>query len=208
MTRVERILKENNNLMHRESILTENDYRDFLMILYFGRGNDYVDNCINKAYGDFQRTLHGIRSIDTNSKSIILSNAKEYLKVELDKLKNSNSQEEFDLRHREISNGLKVIFEKGGYGKFYIGQSQKWINMSLKYIYLHPQSKIDGYYNVYEYCHIPIDNIILEKLNSYKFKECWSRIDNYSIYMDFQNYIRDKYSGNIPLDYEFNLFMQ
>jgi len=79
--------------------------------------------------------------------------------------------------------------------------------MSLKYMFVHGSERISGFDRIYEYCHIPIDRIILEKLQYKKFHTAWSRIDDYNTYSDFQKYIREIACDRIPLDFEFKLFM-
>lgn len=198
------LVKEN-----KRSTLTEKDYKDFLLFLYFGKDKNYLDNCIDRAYRDFNRTLHGFDN--HKYKKIILNESKEYLKEELIKIKGNKKvilQEDFDRWHKSICYGLKNIFSKYEYLDFYVGQAQKWVNMSLKYIFVHDETRLDGFNSIYEYCHIPIDNIILSKLGYSKFSTAWSRINDYDVYLDFQKYIRDIAADEIPLDFEFRLFVK
>lgn len=189
------------------STITEKDQKDFLLFLYFGKNKNYLDNCIDRAYRDFNRTLHGFDN--HKYKEIILEKAKAYLKEEIIGIKDNNniiSQEDFDKWHKTICYGLKNIFAEFEY--FYIGQAQKWINMSLKYIFVHDETRLDGFNKIYEYCHIPIDNIILSKLDYPRVTSTWSRINNYDIYLDFQKYIRTRAEDETPLDFEFRLFIK
>ena len=77
--------------------------------------------------------------------------------------------------------GIRNIFNNYGYENFYIGQARKWINMSLKYIFVHDVTRLDGYSNIYDYCHIPIDNIIILSIGYLKYSTAWSRINDYNI---------------------------
>lgn len=193
----------------KRSTLTEKDYKDFLLFLYFGKDKNYLDNCIDRAYRDFNRTLHGFSK--HISREVILNKSKEYLKHEILLIKDSKmirTQEAFDIWHKSICYGIINIFNNYGYENFYIGQAQKWINMSLKYIFVHDVTRLDGYSNIYEYCHIPIDNIIISKLEYLKFNTAWSRINDYNIYMDFQKYIRNIAVDEVPLEFEFRLFLE
>lgn len=201
-----------NEILVRENksiTLTDKDYKDFLLFLYFGKDKNYLDNCIDRAYRDFNRTLHGLST--HKFRDDIVSESKIYLKQEIILMKNCKiirTQEEFDLWHKGICYGLKNIFKNYGYVDFYVGQAQKWINMSLKYVFVHDVTRLDGFNNIYEYCHIPIDNIILLKLHYLKFSTAWSRIDDYDIYLDFQKYIRDIAVDEIPIEFEFRLFIK
>lgn len=194
---------------YRETNLTQKDYKDFLLFLYFGKNKDYLEKCIDRAYRDFNRTIHGFAN--NKNKNSILKESKSYLKKALIEIKNNNiitSQADFDVWHESTCCKLLKIFDKYGYYNFNIGQAQKWINMSLKYIFLYDESRVDGFNSIYQYCHIPIDNIILNKLEYKDFNTAWSRINDYNEYINFQRYIREVVTDEIPLDFEFRLFMK
>ena len=81
--------------------------------------------------------------------------------------------------------------------------------MTLKYMFAIGNEIINGIERNYKFFHIPIDNIIQEKLEFYnvnKIKGKWSRIDNYEIYFQYQNQVREAFIGQIPLEIEFRLF--
>lgn len=194
---------------YRKTNLTQKDYNNFLLFLYFGKNKDYLENCIDRAYRDFNRTIHGF--VNNKNKDNILKESKSYLKKALIEIRTNNlitSQVDFDTWHKSTCYKLLKIFDKYEYPNFNIGQAQKWINMSLKYIFLYDESKIDGYDSIYQYCHIPIDNIILNKLEYKNFNTAWSRINDYNEYINFQRYIREVVTDEIPLDFEFRLFMK
>ncbi|MGL5152426.1 MAG: hypothetical protein ACRC7N_17860 [Clostridium sp.] len=187
------------------SILTEKDYKEFLIFLYFGKNKDYMENCLNRAYRDFNIILHGFAKLKDKDKCY--EEAKEYLRDRIIGLRSNKikNQKEYDVWHEDTCNGLKDKFNFYEYNEFYIGQSQKWINMTLKYIFLHGKDRIPGLTYLYNFCHIPIDNIILKKLN-FDFNVAWSKLNDYQVYIEFQKNIRDK--NIIPLDFEFKLFME
>lgn len=99
---------------------------------------------------------------------------------------------------------------------FTIGQAQKWLNMTLKYLWL-LNILPDGLNE--EYLHIPVDSYIIEavgaKKDNYQYglelvspisKSSWSSWDNYDKYMDFQDevkkVIKEKYNSLTPLEWE------
>jgi hypothetical protein len=93
--------------------------------------------------------------------------------------------------------------------KLFIGQAQKWINMTLKYLFALGENRIKGISKNYIYFHFPLDNIIqdkLVKLGIPKFKVSWSRIDNYVEYLNYQCLVRTKFAGQILMDVEFRLY--
>lgn len=66
---------------YRETNLTQKDYKDFLLFLYFGKNKDYLEKCIDRAYRDFNRTIHGFAN--NKNKNSILKESKSYLKKAL-----------------------------------------------------------------------------------------------------------------------------
>lgn len=68
---------------------------------------------------------------------------------------------------------------------------------------------INGIEHNYMFFHIPIDNIIQEKLVNHSINEIkgkWSRINNYDTYLQYQKLVREAFIGQIPLEVEFRLF--
>lgn len=193
----------------KKSVLTRENWEDYLILLYFGR-SDPMEGCIDRAYRDFSRTLHGLRNIDNKNKDKLYVEAKNELRRCLLKLKNSGesvNQIEFDNWHRLTSYSLISVYKEHGFN-FFVGQSQKWINMSLKYIFTMGEKKVPGYENTYKYCHIPIDNILLEELEKdglTPINGAWSRLEKYDDYFEIQEFVRKKYDL-IPMDKEFELF--
>lgn len=202
------------NGQDKESILylqpnnTEN-YK-FLLNLYFGYSADSLDAILQRAYLDFNRTIRGISSY--LGKEDILKECRKVLRSELeDEILKNQSQENFDAWHERLCVKLKDIYLLGGFPDFHIGQSQKWINMTLKYIFLYPELA-EKYKNIYKFCHVPIDNIILENLvkrgvhSLLKGEEKWSQLDDYERYFKYQVFIRDHYKDSPPLAVEFKIW--
>lgn len=194
--------------------MTRQDWEDYLIRLYFGAGksgkDDFLCLSINRAYRDFNRTLHGIDKCPT--KENLYSRATNYLKSIFSVLKLEDSkpktQEEFDRWHKQTCLKLKDIYANNDFEEFSIGQAQKWVNMTFKYIFCIGENRLEGYSDVYKYCHVPIDNIILEKvikLGVPRFGCPWSRLNDYDKYITFQKWFRGK--QDLPLDAEFKLWM-
>ena len=188
---------------------TLSDKYKFLLRLYFGEGSNCLNNCIQRAYLDFNRTLHGIQSFENGadireSASRILEDAF----TDLPNTKIVNDQKSFDNWHKNLCFRLCEIYQQGGYENFCIGQAQKWLNMTMKYIYVF-NDELQGYESFFPYAHMPIDNIILEKLAPYnvcKLSSAWSRIKNYEDYYNFQDWVRRSFPGSAPLSVEFHLW--
>jgi hypothetical protein len=190
------------------STLTKEDKEKFWIRCYLSPTTDLTDAAIDRAYRDFNRTLHGISKTQTEN------NHKE-LKILVRNLVSETltetflTQQTFDKWHERICNELIVSFKDILGHKLFVGQAQKWINMILKYLFALGDERINGISRNYQFFHIPIDNIIQDKLAKNeipKFKVSWSRIDNYSDYLNYQELVRTKFSGQIPMDIEFRLF--
>lgn len=192
--------------MNAGSILTRSDYEDFLIRWVFGR-EPGLTACITTAYGDLSRTVHGMGSLHT--RDVLYEGAVALLGQSFEHLRHSRlaDQEAFDDWHRETCGSLKAVFARHGQA-FHVGQAQKWINMTFKYIYTLGESHVLGYGTLYPFCHVPLDNILIEQLSQYEFKalpDRWSRLDNYDIYLDRQKWVRHRFK-EVPLDVELLLW--
>ena len=76
--------------------------------------------------------------------------------------------------------------------------------MTFKYLHLLDYNKIEC---IYEYCHIPIDSYMLN-ITNYQISQPWSKLDDYDEYIKYQEWFRNKYSDEIPLDKEFYLWLE
>ena len=183
---------------------TSADQHDFLLRLYFGGRGDALSKCIQRAYLDFSRTLRGV-----GSSPKAFSVAAAHLGTAIRSLRESPpamSQESFDEWHERTCDALNSAYRGEGYKEFYVGQGQKWINMTLKYVFVFGEASLPGYSRTYNYCHVPIDNVILQDLQFKelrKFEGAWSRINDYDEYMAFQFAVRERFKGSSPLAVEF-----
>ncbi len=213
---------------------SRDEWLKFLLGLYFGQGMDdgnLLKHSIERAYYDFCRTIHGLGKLGKDHETetnALYSDACQLIENAIVALgtENIRSQTEFDQWHDNACNSLKSkyndFFKKHkDSAEFTIGQSQKWINMTLKYAFalikVYPNPiKIEYLNEVYAFCHAPIDNIFLETIGERFGKEIlkdsfcditggWSRKDNYAEYSQFQRILRE--AGQAPLlDVEFSLW--
>lgn len=163
--------------------------------------DDILDLAITKAYKDLMRTIRGFADIENHDE--IITNARSNLKSSIIKILSQNitTQKQFDIIHEEACNELIKAFS---IQPFTIGQAQKWINMTFKYLYLLEYEKIDS---VYEYCHVPIDSYMLN-ITNYSMSKPWSKLNDYKEYLNYQIWFRNKYNDSIPLDKEFYLWLE
>jgi len=184
------------------------DYEEYLLRLIFGAEID-ISSCAKVAYGDFNRTLKGIRQLanrdDLHTKAEkVLMDALATIKT---RLENPITENEFDSWHRKTCDDIGAIY--GDPFVFHAGQAQKWVNMTLKYIFTVGEEHIAGFGRVYTFCHAPIDNVVLARLNRYGFDrptKAWSQFD-YDEYFKCQEWMREKFKPTPLLDIEFLLWM-
>lgn len=197
--------------MNIPSRLTREDYENYLVYLYFGTDQDLLKACINRAYRDFNRTMHGFGKFKMAGQ--LYDEAVDLLKKSFSNLKSLSSTnpltvEVFDNWHKSTCINITSLFKKYGFHLF-IGQAQKWVNMTLKYIFTVGEQRIQGFSFAYSFCHVPLDNILLDRLEKYDFptlKCSWSRLDDYDKYLQKQNWIRQKFTL-APMDVEFLLWL-
>lgn len=86
--------------------------------------------------------------------------AKKIIHEKIEELKKTASltPETFNNWHKKLCEKIKTIYETDF--DFHIGQSQKWINMTLKYLYVFGEFHDKKEY--VECFHAPLDNIIID----------------------------------------------
>ncbi len=180
-------------------MIKDSDIEKFYRISLFGNESDSITAAVKRAYRDFCRTIDFKEKSD-HSKAV--EKVVSIFHLWLTKLSGIQSVEGYDKWHEELSAEIKKAFDK--YAILSVGQVQKWINMTMKYLIV---LKEEPKNNITRFLHVPIDSIILKKSGEANFfgTTPWSRIDSYSEYMKFQNMLRnklrDKYES--PLAWEF-----
>ena len=174
-----------------EKALIQNFYR----ISLFGNEPDSVTAAAKRAYRDFCRTINFKKKSD-HSRAV--EKVVSIFRVWLLKISEIQSVEGYDKWHKELYGEIKKAFDE--YATLTVGQVQKWINMTMKYlIILEEKPEKD----ITQFLHVPIDSIILKKSGKANFfgQIPWSRIDSYSDYMEFQKELRKDYET--PIEWEF-----
>lgn len=156
----------------------------FLIKCYFGDVNDPIRMAVNRAYRDMARTLRVSKAEREHGRIVIT----EYLYKRLEDL-SKDHKNDFDEWHRTTSFEIKNRYEK-----LTFGQIQKWLNMSIKYLYTLKQlglDDVDDYYvNNTNKFHAPLDSLILKSVNRENL--CWSKIQSYDEYLSIINRITFK----------------
>lgn len=187
--------------------IDEKDILEFFKYSYFGNLNDPIEAASNRAYRDMCRTLRfGVLPIDTKATTIsnLIEAVNVIFKEEIPIINEGSiaNQEKFDKWHEQLCKNIKVLYNKKGI-EFTYGQAQKWVNMTIKYLYM---LEVEGYTfdSVFEYLHIPIDKYIFEvvekKLEIKRPVDAWSRWDKYEEYLKYQKDIRERIEKDKNID--------
>ena len=157
------------------------------------------------------RTLRfGILPIDTKDTTIsnLIEAVNVIFKKEIPIINEGSitSQEKFDSWHCKVCKNIKLLYNEKGID-FTYGQAQKWLNMTIKYLYI---LEVEGYTfdSIFEYLHIPIDKYILkgvkDELEIKRPVDAWSKLDKKE-YFKYQNAIRERLreKGISPIRWEF-----
>jgi hypothetical protein len=82
--------------------------------------------------------------------------------------------------------------------------------MTLKYVYVLGEKRLAGFNDLFRYCHVPLDNILIAQLEPYGVRwktPAWSRINDYDFYLERQIWLRTHFKL-LPLEVEFKLWMK
>lgn len=201
-------MRKMSDKIEKNIVSVDEDILKFLKAAYFGDFSDCYKAACNRAYRDMNRTIR-FGELSSNDREDLKKEVKEKLKDEIkDNLNKISSQEEFDDWHEKVCDQIKEIYKEKGITLTY-GQAQKWINMTIKYLYVLEAKTFDG---VFEYLHVPIDNYVLdiakEELGVERIKEAWSKLDVYEEYLKYQENIKEKIGEIAPLRWEFRNWLK
>jgi|SRR5665213_3969038 len=197
--------------------LDEGDWFDYFRDVYLGFGSPegLVRRCVNRAYRDFNRTWHGaqdpagqrLERRETAETAIV-----EALSAIVDR---GIDQAAFDIWHRDTRNAVIYASDPAQRGSgLTLGQAQKWINMSTKYVV---GSGAPGFAGLKVVAHVPIDGLLLTALErDCKFtpalkllpKIAWSKLSDEQAYEKFQCEVRRLAAPSSPLVLEFRLWSE
>lgn len=184
----------------------------FLLQSLFGKIENKHDAAINRAYRDFNRTLKDFFKEDKNVDKIkVRSGWHKIVKEFIDEVvgKSYQNNEDFDKMHEKYCKKL-INSNNLLYDKLTIGQAQKWLNMTLKYLMILEAFEAEEIEKNRQYFHVPIDNVIQDSLEI-KFMlpkrfGAWSKIDDYEAYLKYQDDIRKICDNEYPIGLEIILF--
>lgn len=203
--------------------ISEKSIRDFLMVSLFGEGynpklvtnrlddrENKIDLAIKRAYRDMNRTLRTKEHQEEwdNLKDVVILKIKNSIK-KMARTEIIDSQESYDKwfdKLIEVIIGSKKVIDRKIIFKYKYGQAQKWANMTMKYLVI---LKYKPIFNLIPFLHVPIDEIIVNRIVGENSKEKsklipWSSKLNPVNYYEFQQKVRDKFS--CPMAWEINIW--
>ena len=132
---------------------------------------------VHLGYLDMCRTCHGIgaKVSDAQRKASFKTLGEEIKGLLSDS--SIDSQKAFDAKHKVLCNKYMDLLKKYGYAIKY-GQAQKVVNMALKYLFCCEDADLD----IFQYCHMPLDGLILNwckkefKISVNSDKDAWSKL--------------------------------
>ena len=187
----------------------DKDALDFLKAMCVGAYDDPYEAASNRAYRDLNRTIR-YQTMLSDVREKLRQNTTELLREEITWMMNNvATQETFDSWHFNVCTRIRGCFRDAGI-EFYYGQAQKWLNMTVKYLYVIGNEELDA---VFQYLHIPIDNYVFDAaakaFGITKPMVAWSRWDDYqNQYMMYQMALRSYITDMAPLRWEFRYWLQ
>ena len=198
-------------MSNEKNKISNEELLEFFKYSYFGNLKDPIEAASNRAYRDMCRTLRfGVLPIDTKATTIsnLIEAVNVIFKEEIPIINEGSitSQEKFDSWHCKVCKNIKLLYNEKGI-EFTYGQAQKWVNMTIKYLYILNDHTFD---NIFDFLHIPVDNYILDIANKNfeidKPKKPWSKWDEEQ-YRNYQNEIKSKIKI-APLLWEFDNWLE
>lgn len=183
------------------SMISQHAIEDFLVAIHFGK-TDLLASCVRLAYRDLQRTVRGVAQYDK-------AGIPERVRGLIADARRAHTQDEFDQWHCAACGQLIDAFRGIGYQHFTIGHAQKWLNMTLKYIFV-LGDRVPGYEHLFGYCHVPLDQFVMRMavplgLPALPGTGAWSTLNDYAVYMERQGWFRAR--PEPPLVAEFGLWL-
>lgn len=193
--------------------------------------------CAYRAYLDLNRTLTVNKEVSDEGRKELVYGICSKLIDYIEALFYKTSDKDFDTTHDKICTALKNYINdenkcsllSSDSLKFTYGQSQKWLNMTLKYMWL--LGLLDGKIKT-EFLHVPVDSYIIKavwqfddiklpliegKLLKDKSRgkysaekvDSWSKWDDENVYKNFQKTLQDSLPNNTSrIEWEHSAWME
>lgn len=182
---------------------------EFYRTAVFGNEDD-VRAAAKRAYRDMCRTLKFRPGADETIKREIYNKViNEIIIPATDECTYITSKDDYDKWHDNTCIKIIEAYSVDNH-TFHYGQSQKWINMLMKYLCIVLNN--EKYDAIYEYLHIPIDSIIIEwAKKEFNISPCtvWSKLSR-TDYIEYHSVLWDalRKEGRTPIEWEFTAWLK
>ena len=188
-----------NSTLEKTKFTVDFDSYEFLSHVYCSGKGDIYERASERAYLDLCRTLR-LNGVDMTSHRKEIA---DILRERITALLASNTdQNSYDRWHKVICNELVGYFSPLDIG-FTYGHAQKWVNMTMKYLYILDEADFS---DIFDFLHVPIDSIIIDLAKSMldvaKPNFLWSKIPDYDTYFAYQTKLRESIKDMSPMRWE------
>lgn len=173
-----------------KEITVSKDVWSTMVYLYFGATDNYYKAASSRAYLDFCRTIKFIVSSNEGERAQARTDVDGMIENKLKAIADAviTSQDEYDEWHKELCEEIVGRYAKVCGDQFCIGQAQKWVNMTVKYLYLIDSGCVKP---ITTFAHVPLDNYVFTAAREHLALSSdsltpWSKINDYSVYLNYQ----------------------
>lgn len=188
-----------NSTLEKTKFTVDFDSYEFLSHVYCSGKGDIYERASERAYLDLCRTLR-LNGVNMTSHRKEIADILRERIVGL--LAYSVDQQSYDQWHKAICDELVEYFSKLDIG-FTYGHAQKWVNMTMKYLYILDEANFS---DIFDFLHVPIDSIIIDLAKSMldvaKPNFLWSKIPDYDTYFAYQTKLRESIKDMPPMRWE------
>ncbi len=197
----------------------EKDYKKIYRDAHDKECNDYTFEkalcqwASDKAYRDVCRTI----SFKNTGENIEIQKNRMLKRIDVTNIIYDGIKQidDYDKWHNEICNLIQQQYD--GFvshednNTLYIGQVQKWLNMTIKWLWIYNSVNPNDYFKTIsdhkKDLHIPLDSFIIKYLKTEYGIDIsppeWSRINDYNeIYFEYQKQLRKKLGEQSPIEWE------
>ena len=186
---------------------------DTMVYLYFGNTANPYKSASTRAYLDLCRTIQFSTSSNEEERVQARTDVDDMIENKVKAIADAGitRQDEYDEWHKAICEELVGRYAKVCGDQFYIGQAQKWVNMTIKYLYLIDSDLVRL---IIDFAHVPLDNYVfaaaMEHINlSSAGLTPWSKIKDYSVYLNYQKELKKAVEplNTSPLQWELSYWL-
>ena len=158
--------------------------------------DDIIDIAVQKGYApSIQNTAIKQYKYDSKKLAVPRKDCEELLKKEIKKIYDETNitEEKFEEWESNLASEIREKYKQNGIEHYTYGNAQKWINMTIKFVF--SSENVDYTKQLFNVCYLPIDRIIQDKaykeLGVKKLPVAWSKCDDWNEIQSYQKRIKD-----------------